>query len=123
MAGTIVTRLKITIENGLFKFDPPDLESNIVQSAQGGGNPGYLEATTSEADVSFGGLVSPGRVLLINLHSTGKLQYGPKSGGSMVQLGELEPGDFDWITLKTSATLRFRSDTGTVPFMCYGFKK
>ncbi len=73
--------------------------------------------------MAFGGGVTPGRVLLINLDDTGKLQYGPKSGGSMVQLGEIEPGDFDWITMDTAVTLRYRADTGTVPFLCYGFKK
>lgn len=123
MSGTITTRLNITIENGNFRYDPPEFSSEIVQATQGGETPGFLAATTSEADIAFGGSVSPGRILLFNLDATNKLQYGPKSGGSMVALGEIEPGDFEWFTLKTGTTLRYRSNTGTVNFLCLGFNK
>jgi hypothetical protein len=113
MAGTIVTSLTCAIINGSFKDDPNIQPITIAQSAVGGGNPGTITITTSEADITIG-LTSPRFCIIENLDDTNYFTIGPKSAGAMVALAKLKPGEFAVIPLAASVTLRAIANTASV---------
>ena len=112
MAGTIVASLQCSVVNGAFKDDPNIQPITIVQNAIGGGNPGTVDITTSEADISFG-LTTPGFAVIENLDATNYFELGPKSGGVMILYQKVKPGEFAVVRFGGGVTVRGKANAAT----------
>lgn len=112
MAGTLTTSLSLSVVNGSFRDDYSIGPSIISQAAIGGGNPGSVDVTTSEADITIS-LTTPGMIVIENLDSTNYVQYGPKSGGAMIPFAKLKAGEWHKFALDSSVTLRMKANTAT----------
>jgi hypothetical protein len=112
MSGTITAQLSVAIINGEFADNWTVSPIELTQTAIGGGNPGCVDLTTSELDIAFG-LTDPGWVLLINLSDTNTIEYGPKSGGVIINFLALPPLAFTWLYLKAGVTLRAKTAAST----------
>ena len=113
MAGTIISSLTMAIVNGVLSEDRNIGPVTIVQTTQGGGNPGTVTVTTSEGDITIG-LTTPGNIIIENLDSANFVTYGPKSAGSMILFGKILAGDWHKMYLGASVTLRMKADTASV---------
>lgn len=123
MSGTISAQLIFSVVNGNFNdaFSvPASAPVQLTQTTEGGGNPGYVNIGTSEEDIAFGD-VTPRVVIIENLDSTNYVQYGPKSGGSMVPLGRISPGSFKFVELDSGVTLRMKANTAAVNVRIRGY--
>lgn len=111
MADEIRTSFGLVAEKGNNKF------SRFVQNTLSdwtnarGANPGTVSIGTSEEDVSFGDLATPGWMVMTNLDATNYVDWGPNSGGSMVLCGRLYPGQSAQFFLHPSVTLRMKANT------------
>ena len=109
MSGTITETYTLAVSNGNYSEDYTKAFS-LTQSAEGGGNPGWVTIGTSEEDISFGD-VTPRFCLIENLDATNYVKFGPKSGGSMVLLGRISPGGWARVEIGSGVTLRMVADT------------
>jgi len=121
MAGTWTANLTVGITDGsAFSDNISEAVSEMALTNGQGGNPGIIDLTTTEQDISFAPLTGNIIVVITNLGAN-KAQYGPKVAGVMEQLGEVAVGDFEKITLKSGKTLRMRSDTSTARVRIRGY--
>jgi hypothetical protein len=73
-----------------------------------------IPVTTTEADITLTNITTPKFVILENVGSAGVIQYGPKSGGSMVEWGRLDLLEEDILCrLGSSVVIRVRMVSGT----------
>ncbi|HAN97618.1 MAG TPA: hypothetical protein DCQ98_09420 [Planctomycetaceae bacterium] len=61
---------------------------------------------TSEEDMTVGDVANQGYLILVNVDPTNTVEWGPKSGGSMVGLGTLYPKRWAIIELKAGVVIR-----------------
>jgi len=120
MSGTINSTLTFAVVNGTYTDNPTIQAENLVQTTEGGGNPGYVNVGTSEEDISFGD-VTPGMVIIENLDATNYVTYGPKSGGSMILFGKIPAGGVHKMQLGAAVTLRMKADTAAVNLRIRGY--
>lgn len=74
---------------------------------------GIIGATTAEADLTFTGVTTPKFCVLKNLDSTNIIQWGPKSGGVMVEVGRIQTLSEVWFEIGSSVTIRYRTVAST----------
>jgi hypothetical protein len=114
MAGTIKITGSIQIENGSFKKTLPQAGGSINVTQDGSHFHGTIvDVGTSEEDMPIGDVATEGWLYLRNLSSLYYVTWGPKSGGSMVAIGKLEPGEEARFRMDSSATLRWVATGGT----------
>lgn len=111
MADEIKVRVKTTLANGFLKeqFDPGEVSIN--QTTANSHCP-VVDIGTSEEDISFGDISAAniGRCDMINLDPTNYVDIGPKSGGVMVGMLRLLPGEPQTMRLLPGVTLRARAN-------------
>lgn len=77
--------------------------------------PGFIARTqtisTSGTDLTLSGVTTPRAIELINLDATNYIDWGPKSGGSMIPLGQLKAGESSVVTLYPGVTIRAQANT------------
>jgi len=122
MAGTITASFNAAIVNGEFTDDLVVLPIALTQTAIGGGNPGCVDLTTSEVDITFG-LTDPAWVLLQNLSDTNTIEFGPKSGGVIIPFLSIPPLAFQWLHLKASVTMRMKTAASTAKCRIRAFER
>lgn len=110
MANEINITLSARIENGAFK-DRIDSTGLAFDQATLGGHRPVVSVGTSEEDLTVGDVATLGWCYLRNLDATNYVTYGPKSSGSMVAMGRLEPGEIAIFRLDPSVTVRWVADT------------
>lgn len=113
MSNEIQINVSGQINNGNFRRVLGPWTMSLTQAAVGA-TEGVVAVTTSEADLAVGSVSTPGLLMLTNLDSTNFVTYGPKSGGSMVAVGKIKPGETHLLRLDPAATLRWKADTATV---------
>lgn len=94
-----------TFQTGQLQFD---------QAAIGAHAPVVIVGQAAEEDLDVGDISTEGWLFLRNLDSTNYVTYGPKSGGVMVPLGRLEPGEPASFRLEPGVVLRWQADTADV---------
>lgn len=107
MANEITVNLSVACTNGKLKerFEPGAISVN--QAAAESYAPTVVVGT-SEEDLPVGDVATPGILVVYNLDSTNYVTYGPKSGGSMVAMGQIKAGDPPHlIRLASGVTLRW----------------
>lgn len=114
MANRLRYNLNVQVENGLFKRDVNAQGREVTLSAQGAASGIMSVSTAGDGDaLSLGDLTTPGWLYLRNLDETNFVVWGPDSGGSLIEIGRLDPGEDAWFRLHPSATLRLAADTDT----------
>ena len=76
MANEIQITSSIKVENGNLLDSFSTGTQNIDQSAVGGPTPGYVTIGTSEEEVAFGELTTPGYCVIKNLDGTNFVEWG-----------------------------------------------
>lgn len=112
MADEISASISVRVVNGDFTdvVSPGTVEIDQVASGYAGG---IVSVGTSEEDLAVGDVTSPGLLYLRNLDATNFVTYGPKST-NMVAFGKLMPGEFAFLRLDPTVTLRWKADTAAV---------
>lgn len=113
MADEFAITSGLQYAKGALEFSAPTKTVEVDQSAS---TPALscqvLTIGTSEEDVAFGDVSTPGIAIIENLDATNYVEYGPKSGGSMILFGKAMPGDFDHrVRLGAGVTLRMKANT------------
>lgn len=72
-----------------------------------------VTTSTTDTALSFAGITTPGIVMLQNLDSSINVDWGPTSGGAIVDGGTLKPGDVAIFRAKSTQTYRLQADSGT----------
>jgi hypothetical protein len=118
--------LTITLNPSIDGLSLPPFSSGrlqITQTAEGGGNPGIIDVTTSEVTVSFGS-VTPGLILVYNLDDTNFVEMGFATGVYPLQLpprlasnSKAAPAVFT----RQSGSLFLKADTATCKVLVLGY--
>ena len=103
----------MSIINGVLTEDRNISPVTIVQTTQGGGNPGTVTVTTAEGDITTG-LTTPGNYVIENLDPTNYVEYGPKSGGAMILFNKILPGDWHKAYFGAGVIMRAKANTASV---------
>jgi len=114
MAGIIKCRLSLEVNHDNSVWDPIGQRPfTVVQANVGGPTPGTIATSTTDTAVDLSELTTLGWVRLKNLDDTNNIDWGPDSGGSIVDMGTLEPGESAMFRFKPGVTLRVQADAGT----------
>ena len=118
--------LTITLNPSIDGLSLPPFSSGrlqVFQTAEGGGNPGIIDVTTSEVTVSFGS-VTPGLIVLYNLDDTNFVEMGFATGVYPLQLpprlassSKAAPAVFT----RQSGSLFLKADTATCKVLVLGY--
>ena len=117
MANEITISANLNCTNGGLAFATKESAVRINQTVQGGGGPGVVTVTTSDAALSLGSYTTKGYCFIKNLDSTNYVEFGPESGGAIVKVIKLKPGEYALFRLVNAATLRAQANTASVK--CY----
>lgn len=104
MADEITIRTSIRVRKGNLNYAPPSAIFSEDISDDKGPTPGFLTISTDGENVTFGELVTPGRVQIQNLDDTNYVEFGIHDGTLFHALGEILPG--------TEVTFRFSRNLG-----------
>lgn len=115
MAQTLSLTVSATAEFGNFKDSFTPGAVTIALANQGAAS-GIVDVGTSEEDLSIGdvGASTQGYLILRNLDSSNYVTYGPKSGGAMVAMGRIKPGEIAVLRLEPSVVVRWQANTAAV---------
>lgn len=114
MANELSFTLGALLSNGNLVDSIPTFINRITQTNAELLNKTVSVVHTAEADLDTTGITTLGYVYLRNVSTVNFVKYGPKSGGVMVALGRLNPGEWALIRLEPGITLRWIADTATV---------
>lgn len=116
MADEIQVSARLRVSNGNFLFNQSSGLKLFDQSAVGGGNPGTVNIGTSDEPISLGDISTPGWAYFLSMEAEGGnyVEIGPDSGGSIVPMLRLEPGEFALMRLAPGVSLRGQADTAAV---------
>jgi|SRR5581483_5940757 len=70
-----------------------------------------VSIATSATDLSTTGITTLGWAWFQNLDPNNYVQYGPKSGGAMVVMGQLNPGEWALLRLVPGITVTLQANT------------
>lgn len=112
MADELKINVNARLDNGNFKdrFEPGQIA--ITQTAIGGHRP-IVVVGTSEEVIATGDVSTLGWLLMRNLDATNYVDWGPESGGAMVAIGRIEPGEIAMFRLKPGVTIRAQANTAS----------
>lgn len=111
MASEITITTSVSVTKGNYKLSFAPGTQRFDQTAQGAHEP-VVSVGTSEEDMAVGDVAVPGWLILQNLDTTNYVTWGPKSGGAMVAIGRIEPGETAVFRMApSSATLRWLANT------------
>lgn len=112
MSNEIQETLALAINNGSLVAGVP-IQTILINQTNQQVIAQTISQGTAEADVDLSALTALGLIYIRNLDPTNFVEYGPKSGGSMIALGKLKPGEAALLRLMTGITLRMKADTAT----------
>ena len=101
----------MTCRNGLL-YIAKGTSFSADQATAGGGQPGTVAVTTSDAAISIRGITTPRMAYFRNLGDN-PVDIGPTSGGAIVPFARLLPGEAMVVPLKPSVALRAQTTTST----------
>ena len=110
MANEITLTVGLQVVNGNNRVSFPQVARQYTQTNTGHSDQ-VLSIGTSEENVSFGDIVTPGLYILHNLDSTNYVEYGKSDGGTMKEINQLKAGDVHVGRLASGETLRMLANT------------
>lgn len=114
MANELQLTLGVTFANAALKDNVASSTLNVTQTTLGFHAPVVSVGSGAEEDLSVGDIGTLGWIYLKNLDTANYVQWGPKSGGSMVAVGRLKFGEFAIFRLEPGITLRWIANTAAV---------
>lgn len=109
MANEITVTTSMQCVNGTFTTTYAPGSVRATQTTKGKFST-TVTIGTSETDVTISNLTTPGLVFLRNLDATNRVEWGPKSAGSMVLCGNMLASDPpSHFRLGGSVTLRMKA--------------
>ncbi|MBD3671909.1 MAG: hypothetical protein HUJ26_00150 [Planctomycetaceae bacterium] len=108
--GTITTSFAFNLTNGDHVEQISVTQFTDEQTGVGAHKP-IVEVGTTEEVVSFGDVTTAKWLFVRNLDATNFIEIGPESGGAMVVLAKLEPGEWGFVPISSTVTLRAKADT------------
>lgn len=119
MAGTITVIHNVAVRNGNASQTWTTNVSEVTQTNEGVGNPGFVDVGTSEENISFGD-ITPGYVTIEMVGTANYVEFGPSVSGAMQKIGEIRPGLPASFYLASGVTLRMKAITAAVKLMVRG---
>lgn len=113
MANEIQVNLYGRVLNGTFEDIWPAESKQITQSAAGGAG-GVQVIGTSEEAITTVDVSTLGLFWFKNLDGTNYVDIGPDSGGSMVALIRLMPGESCFGRFKPGVTIKAQANTSSI---------
>lgn len=113
MANEIKINFGVTYANGALSDAVAPYTANVNQTTQQFHGT-VVSVGTSEEDLAIGDIATLGYLYLKNIDPTNYVQYGPKSGASMVAFGRLKAGESAMLRLEPGITLRWIANTAAV---------
>jgi hypothetical protein len=113
MANEISLNVSLTLTNGYQKESISPGQILITQAAIGRAG-GIFSIGTSEEDLTLPDISTLGYAYFRNLDTTNFVDFGPKSGGSMVAFCRLKAGEVGCLRLTPGITIRCKADTAAV---------
>ena len=99
------TKLTESFNYGTLKFD---------QTTVGSHGPTVIVPSSGEIEFNKGDIGTLGWMFIRNLDTTNYIEWGPKSLGSMVGVGRIEPGECVALRLKPGVVIRWQANTAPV---------
>ena len=119
MANEITLTVGLQLVNSSLRAQFPQVSSQYTQTTSGLSDQ-VLSIGTSEENVAFGDVATPGLTVLHNLDTTNYVDYGMSDGGTMKATARLKAGDKHVIRVGSGVTLRMLANTAAckVRIMC-----
>lgn len=119
MSQRLRYNLNVTAEFGLLKDDISAAGREVVLNVQGNAS-GVVSAPTGGEGtaLTLTGITTVGWMWLRNIDDAAAPNYvtwGVDSGGLLIEVGRLMPGEDAWLRLEPGVTIRLRADTLSVP--------
>lgn len=112
MANEISLIRSVSITNGNFR-DAIQSQTKTFDMAAVEKYENVVPITTAETDLAFTNVATPKFCMLENLDSTNIIQWGPKSGGAMIELGRISTLGEAIFEIGSSVTIRVRTVAST----------
>lgn len=112
MADEISVNVTLTCTNGEFSSFAKSYSFTADQATAGGGQPGTVPVTTTDAAIAINNLTTPRWAMIKNIGAN-PVDIGPTSGGAIVKLARVLPGEAFPVPLAPSVALRAQATTGT----------
>lgn len=112
MANEITITISAVLANGSVKRTWAPGADQINQTAAVR-HASTVALTTAVSQLSVGSVTTLGYIMMINPHATVNVIWGPHSGGALVGLGTLKPGESNILRLTAGTTVAARMDSGT----------
>src|SRR5262245_53922502 len=113
MASELKINFGVTYANGALADAVAPYTASVNQTTQQFHGT-VVSVGTSEEDLTTGDIGTLGYIYVKNLDATNYVQWGPKSGGSMVAFGRLKAGESAILRLEPGITLRWVANTAAV---------
>lgn len=119
MSQRLRYNLNVQTEFGLMKDDISAAGREVALNAQGNAS-GVITAPTGGegTTLTLTGITTLGWVWLRNIDDSASPNYvtwGVDSGGLLIEVGRMKPGEDAWFRLEPGVTIRLRADTLGVP--------
>jgi hypothetical protein len=121
MSNELQVSVSITVNNENFTFPRTGNNLQHDQTTAGGGLPGYVVTSTSEATIDTTSLVNEGWCFMKNIDDTDGIEYGPDSTG-MVSFGLLGPGEEALFKLKPGVVMKVKATANSPAAMIFVFE-
>jgi hypothetical protein len=121
MANEIKLASSLQIKNGVFQYNHATSLA-ITQVNIGGGNPGLVQFSTTQEQITFGELSTPGLVLVQNMDSTNNIQLGNYVSSVFYPIVRLNPGESYVFRLHESVVLYGKASAGTPKGLIHVFE-
>lgn len=120
MANELTVSIRTRLANGSLNDRPPNNTFQVDQ-ANAGIFRDVQSVTTSDTAVPTGNIATLGWAKFKNLDDTNYVNIGPDSGGSIVDMIRLEPGEECTFRIEPGITLRWQANTAAceVDFTIY----
>lgn len=111
MANEITVECSIKCTNDNFIMPKLGGSQQIDQALPVGGCPGLFSVPTTDTIIPLTGITTLGWVFIKNLDESNFVDFGPTSGGAIVPMTRVLPGEWTVFRLKPGIVLRGIADT------------
>ncbi len=112
MASEIKISTSISVKNGAYQYSNATSQT-ITQTNPGGCNPGLVQLSTTQEQIQFGEISTPGWVEITNLDSTNNAAFGNYVSAVFYPVIRVNPGETVLFRLHESVVLYGKASAGT----------
>lgn len=112
MASEIKVATSIAVKNGAYQYSNATSQT-ITQTNKGGCNPGVVQLSTTQEQIQFGELSTPGWTEITNLDATNYVSFGNYVSAVFYPIIRVDPGETCLFRMSESAVLYGKANAGT----------